>query len=222
MRRFINVIAPMTTDKEHHQKFVSNATESVRMFKVDWMEALSKVHFSVPLIVYLPVIGWCFWKAEGSLLLLAAWFLGGLLVWSFTEYVLHRFLFHWVPPGNWGERLHFIWHGVHHDYPNDRLRLVMPPSVSIPLAILFFTGFRLLVGAPTVYPFFAGFVLGYLCYDMMHYAMHHLRWNNPFWQRIKQHHMLHHYQENDRGFGVSNPLWDYVFNTTFQLTRKKS
>lgn len=208
--------------KEQSRKFISNSTESIRMFRASWMEALSKVHFTVPLIIYLPVITWMLWQWEGSWLNGAGLFFVGFFAWTLNEYVLHRFVFHWVPPGKWGERLHFVWHGVHHDYPNDRLRLVMPPSLSIPLAIIFFYGFLALMGQPTVYPFFAGFVLGYLCYDMMHYAMHHLRWNHPFWQRLKQHHMLHHYQENDRGFGVSNPLWDYVFNTTFNLSRKKT
>lgn len=208
--------------KEQPRKFVSNSTESTRMFKAAWMEALSKVHFTVPLILYVPLFFWLLWQWKGGWINMTGLLLAGLFVWTFTEYVLHRFVFHWVPPGSWGERLHFVWHGVHHDYPNDRLRLVMPPSVSIPLAFIFFFGFRAIFGIPTVYPFFAGFLLGYLCYDMMHYAMHHLRWSHPFWQRIKQHHMLHHYQENDRGFGVSNPLWDYVFNTTFNLTRKKA
>ncbi len=209
-------------NKEQKQKFVSNSTESIRMFRAGWMEALSKVHFSAPLVIYLPLIALCLWRSEGGLLNIAGWFLAGLFIWTLTEYVLHRFLFHWVPPGKWGERLHFVWHGVHHDYPNDRLRLVMPPSVSIPLAIIFFAFFRALVGYPHVYPFFSGFLLGYLCYDLMHYAIHHLRWNHPFWQRIKQHHMLHHYQYNNRGFGVSNPFWDHVFNTTFNLSRKKT
>lgn len=208
--------------KEESKKFISNSVESTRMFKAGWMEILSKVHFSIPLFIYVPVISWMLWQWGGSLIALLGLFAGGLFVWTFTEYVLHRFLFHWVPPGKWGERLHFVWHGVHHDYPNDRLRLVMPPSVSIPLALLFFAGFKSLLGAQQVYPFFAGFLLGYLCYDMMHYAMHHLRWNNPLWMRIKQHHMWHHYQENERGFGVSNPLWDYVFNTTFNIVKKKS
>ncbi len=207
--------------KEYQQHFVSSSADSTRMFKANWMEALSKVHFSVPLIIYVPIMAWCLWHAKGSFLSLAGLFLGGLFIWSFTEYTLHRFVFHWMPPGSLGKRLHFIWHGVHHDYPNDKLRLVMPPSVSIPLAIIFFTGFRVLIGEPAVYPFFAGFLLGYLCYDMMHFAMHHLRWNHPFWMRIKQHHMLHHYQQHDRGYGVSNPFWDYVFNTTFNLTQKK-
>ncbi len=189
------------------------------MFEKDWMESLSKVHFTVPLLLYLPVLGWLLWHSEARWVSVG-WFLGGIMAWTFTEYVLHRFVFHWMPPGKWGARIHFIIHGVHHDYPNDRLRLVMPPVVSIPLAVLFFSLYRLLLGVPAVYPFFAGFLLGYLCYDMTHYAVHHLNWKHPLWQRIKQHHMLHHFQQPDKGFGVSSPLWDFVFKTTFVLTKK--
>jgi sterol desaturase/sphingolipid hydroxylase (fatty acid hydroxylase superfamily) len=163
--------------KQISKTFVSNSSESTRMFKVDWMEALSKVHFSVPIILYFPVVVWCIIMAEKTECSLALFF-GGLLFWTFTEYILHRFLFYWVPPGEWGKRLHFIWHGVHHDYPNDRLRLVLPPSVSIALAILFYFGFKMIIPTPSVFPFFAGFLLGYLFYDTMHYAMHHLHWNN--------------------------------------------
>ena len=200
--------------------YVSNQMESVRMFKARWMEALSKIHFSVPLFIYIPVIIWFLLQAQGNGWGILGLFISGLFVWTLTEYVLHRFIFHWVPPGKWGERLHFIWHGVHHDYPNDQLRLVLPPGVSVPLSILFYGLFSFLLDTPSVYPFFSGFMLGYLCYDMMHYAMHHLRWNNVMWLKIKNHHMLHHYQEHDKGFGVSNPLWDYVFNTTFKLKKK--
>lgn len=191
------------------------------MFEKDWMESLSKVHFTVPLLLYLPVLGWLLWHSEARWVSVG-WFLGGIMAWTFTEYVLHRFVFHWMPPGKWGARIHFIIHGVHHDYPNDRLRLVMPPVVSIPLAVLFFSLYRLLLGVPAVYPFFAGFLLGYLCYDMTHYAVHHLNWKHPLWQRIKQHHMLHHFQQPDKGFGVSSPLWDFVFKTTFVLAKKST
>jgi sterol desaturase/sphingolipid hydroxylase (fatty acid hydroxylase superfamily) len=201
--------------KQIAKGFVSNATESSRMFKANWMEALSKVHFSVPLLIFVPVIIGCVWQSERAWVSVGI-FLLGLVFWTFTEYILHRFLFHWVPPGNIGKRLHFIWHGVHHDYPNDRLRLVLPPSVSIPLAFLFYTLFKAVLPTPSVMPFFGGFLLGYLCYDMMHYAMHHLTWNNPLWLKIKHHHMRHHYIEHNKGFGVSNPLWDYVFDTTFR------
>ncbi len=208
--------------KTNTRQFISNDQESVRMFKSNWMESLSKVHFSVPLFIFSPVIGLCLWQSEGSFWRIGGLFLVGLFVWTFVEYTLHRFIFHWIPPGKWGERLHFLWHGVHHDYPNDRLRLVLPPSVSVPLSTGFFFFYRLILGVEMVYPFFAGFILGYLCYDMMHYAMHHLQWKNSFWLKIKDHHMRHHYLEHEKGFGVSNPLWDYVFNTTFLLKKKNA
>jgi sterol desaturase/sphingolipid hydroxylase (fatty acid hydroxylase superfamily) len=141
--------------KEQQRKFVSNSSESIRMFKAGWMEVFSKVHFTVPLILYIPVVSWMLWQWSGSWLNAVGLFAAGLFAWTLNEYVLHRFIFHWVPPGKWGERLHFVWHGVHHDYPNDRLRLVMPPSLSIPLAFIFFLGFQALMGKPTVYPVLA-------------------------------------------------------------------
>ena len=204
----------MQVTKSSNRLFVSSAQESSRMFKATWMELLSKVHFLTPLIIYVPVIAWCFYQTGFSTIALIRFFLG-LFIWTFTEYILHRFVFHWTPPGKLGARIHFIFHGVHHDFPNDRLRLVMPPGVSIPLAFLFFYGFKGTLGIPLVYPFFAGFIFGYLIYDMMHYSIHHLNWRNPVWEKVKQQHMRHHFMEPEKGYGVSNPLWDYVFRTTF-------
>src|SRR2546421_350121 len=103
----------------------------------------------------------------------AAWIVGGYIFWTLTEYWLHRVVFHFEPEKGIGARLHWIIHGVHHDYPNDPLRLVMPPSVSVPLAALFFGLFVLVVGTPDAYPFTAGFLGGYLVYDMLHYHLHH-------------------------------------------------
>src|SRR6202008_4377565 len=142
---------------------------SVRMFKSNILEALSKVPYYVPLIVYIPVIGYCIYKAYETALGLGTFFeymLLGLFVWTFTEYVLHRFVFHYLPKPKWGQRLHFIFHGVHHDYPSDALRLVMPPSASIPLAVAFYYLFKAILPVNHVYAFFPGFIVGYLFYDI--------------------------------------------------------
>lgn len=201
------------------KQYVSNSTESIPMFKNGLMEALSKVHFSVPLILYIPVISYvCYYGlthtgAGVPVFLLSA--LAGLFVWTLTEYVLHRFVFHFVPKSKWGLRLHFIFHGVHHDYPNDALRLVLPPSVSIPLALGFFFLFKSFIPAVYLYGFFAGFMTGYLFYDISHYALHHLNFKNAFWKRLKKHHMKHHYQNADKGYGVSSAIWDRVFGSDF-------
>jgi sterol desaturase/sphingolipid hydroxylase (fatty acid hydroxylase superfamily) len=104
---------------------------------------------------------------------------------------------------------------IHHEYPQDSLRLVMPPVLSIPLAVLFYFGFAWLLPGRMFAPFFLGFGLGYLCYDMIHYSVHHLPLTGKVGQILKRHHLTHHFKEENRGFGVSSPLWDYIFGTTF-------
>lgn len=204
--------------------YVSNSEESVRMFKANWMEALSKVHFAVPLFIYIPVIGFMTWQAFAGgigfgyyFLLLAA----GIGVWTATEYILHRYIFHFEPTSDWGRRIHFIFHGVHHDYPRDAKRLVMPPSASIPLAVGFYLLFYWLIPEKLyVAPFYAGFIIGYLIYDMMHYAMHHYNFKSSLMKRVKQHHMLHHYDDPTKGYGVSSSLWDAIFQSGFPKKKK--
>lgn len=207
------------------KNFVSNKDETVRMFKNDFLEALSRVHPSVPVIIYLPVIFYALYisAADYSLnfLTIIGLFIFGLFIWTITEYILHRFVFHFKPKGQLGAKIHFIFHGVHHDYPSDSRRLVMPPSVSIPLAVLFFFLFKYLIGAIYVYPFFAGFLVGYLFYDITHYAIHHFNMHSKFWLEIKNHHMRHHYLDSSKGFGVSTPIWDMIIGTNFRLKKEE-
>lgn len=202
------------------KKFISNSSESSRMFRNNVLEALSKVHFTVPLFIYIPVILAFLYKTFFVLhmgIFKATMLIGaGLFAWSFLEYVLHRFVFHYKLKGRIGERIHFIFHGVHHDYPNDAMRLVLPPSVSIPLAVLFYYFYLFLLGPVYMSPVYAGFVSGYLFYDISHYAIHHGTFKSKFWQNIKKHHMQHHYKDDLSGYGVSSKFWDIIFNTDFK------
>lgn len=207
--------------------YVSNKDESVRMFKSDFMEMFSKVHFTVPLFLYVPVITYfLYWAAMSPELGLGrgvGMFVLGILSWSITEYLLHRYIFHFHPTSEFGKKIHFLFHGVHHDYPNDSNRLVMPPGISVPLAFLFYFGFKLVMAPYLLYPFFAGFVLGYLFYDMLHYALHHVDMKGKFWIALKTHHLKHHFKDPDKGFGVSSPLWDIIVGSNFtKLNDKKS
>ena len=201
------------------KNFVSNKDETVRMFDNNFLEACSKVHFTVPLYVYIPVILVFLYRGiflfNIDFMKLISLIVLGIIVWSLAEYVLHRFVFHYVPDSKLGQRIHFIFHGVHHDYPSDSRRLVMPPSASLPLAVIFYLLFYIIVGRIYVAPFMAGFLSGYLCYDMTHYAVHHFNMHNKFWLAIKNHHMKHHYQDPSKGFGVSSPVWDKIIGTDF-------
>jgi len=188
---------------------------SPRMFDSDLLDRLSRVHPVVPLVVFVPAVSW---------LLLAgidrtgvgdavAWALGGYLFWTLTEYWMHRVVFHFEPEEGIGARLHWIIHGVHHDHPNDPLRLVMPPSVSIPLAAGFLALFALVLSSPVWLAFGAGFLAGYLLYDMTHYHLHHHTPRTRMGRKLREQHMRHHFQDHDSGFGVSAPFWDHVFGT---------
>jgi sterol desaturase/sphingolipid hydroxylase (fatty acid hydroxylase superfamily) len=186
------------------------------LFESRFLDFFSRIHPAVPAIIFVPVIVAGVWLGAdggygaGSLVLL---FAAGLFLWTLTEYWLHRLVFHWEPDHPVGARLHFVIHGVHHDHPNDRLRLVMPPGASIPLALIFLGLFALIFGSAAAYPIFAGFIAGYLTYDYTHYHLHHHTPRTKLGKQLREQHMRHHFQDHRYGYGVSSPIWDVVFGT---------
>ena len=218
------------------RRFVDNDDVSCRMFKANWMESLSHVRPWVPHAIFVPVIVAALVAAlrADTPARTAVLALGGLIFWSLTEYVIHRSLFHppqWIEddtrrivaslgPGDavvtalptLRHKFYFLVHGVHHDYPNDSTRLVMPPSVSIPLAAAFFFLFREVLGSGAAAAF-TGFAAGYLAYDTIHFATHHASTRSALARVWKRRHFRHHYADSSRDFGVSSPLWDIVLGT---------
>ncbi len=186
------------------------------MFRSPLLDRFTRVHPAVPVVLYLPVItvlvvlGVTRVGALNALGLV----LGGYAVWTLTEYWLHRVVFHFEPEKGIGARLHWMIHGVHHDHPNDPMRLVMPPSASVPLALIFAGVFWLVLGGDYSLAFTAGFLAGYLAYDMVHYAVHHHQPRTRVGHRLRELHMRHHFQDDETGFGVSAPYWDRVFGTS--------
>jgi sterol desaturase/sphingolipid hydroxylase (fatty acid hydroxylase superfamily) len=196
---------------------------SPQLFESDFLNFFSRVHPAIPALIFLPAIAATEWL--GADRGLAAWelallTLGGVGIWTLTEYWLHRLVFHWEPDNAFGRRMHFIIHGIHHDHPNDKLRLVMPPAVSIPLAALFLAAFVLIFGTPAAYPIFAGLLVGYLVYDYTHYYVHHFVPKSNLGKRLREQHMRHHFQDHRFGYGVSSPLWDVVFGTLPRTRRR--
>jgi sterol desaturase/sphingolipid hydroxylase (fatty acid hydroxylase superfamily) len=103
-------------------------------------------------------------------------------------------------------------HGIHHDYPRDSTRLVMPLLLSLPLATILFIPTFLFLGF-IGNSLFAGFLLGYMCYDGIHYAAHHMHLKSKIGRFIQQYHLKHHFLDDDNYYGVSSPIWDIVFST---------
>src|ERR1700730_7764340 len=122
--------------------YISNKNESVPMFESKFMEFFSHVHPATPVVLYVPVIIYMLYRAlaDGymSILTIVALFVLGILIWTLLEYIAHRWVFHYEPKTRPGKLLHFIIHGVHHDYPNDATRSVLPPIISLPMAVLLY------------------------------------------------------------------------------------
>ncbi|HKO46724.1 MAG TPA: sterol desaturase family protein [Polyangiaceae bacterium] len=195
----------------------ADSSQSPRMFESDFIDYFSRCPFWVVPILYVPAILAMLaasrfnygvgWLATGGL------FLAGFAFWTFAEYWLHRTVFHYVGSSAFAKRVHFLIHGVHHQWPHDKLRLVFPPGASIPLYIGFLALFVLAFGRYGL-GFHAGFAAGYMFYDLSHYWLHHGKPRSEYGRRLRRNHYLHHFKETHARFGVSMVLWDRVFGTT--------
>ncbi|MDX8150867.1 sterol desaturase family protein [Patulibacter brassicae] len=187
------------------------------MFRTPLIDRFTRVHPAVPLVLFAPAIVLLVLAADhhgASTTALVAFAVGGFVLWGLVEYWTHRVAFHFEPEEGLGARLHWMVHGVHHDHPNDPLRLVMPPAVSVPGLTLFVLAFVGLLGTADGLALGAGFVLGYLVYDTTHHHLHHRRPRTRVGRWLRELHMRHHFQDDTRGFGISSPWWDSVFRTT--------
>jgi sterol desaturase/sphingolipid hydroxylase (fatty acid hydroxylase superfamily) len=192
------------------------AEKSIRLFRNDTMEALTHVHPIVPLLLWGPVAAFLLWRSISQgmpLPTLAVIAVVALVGWTLTEYALHRFVFHYPARSRVGKYLVFLFHGVHHDAPNDKTRLVMPPAGSILITLALYPIFRLALPESWLEPFIAFFMIGYLIYDYIHFAAHHFPMKSPLLHFLKIYHLQHHHGAAGLRYGVSSPLWDWVFGT---------
>ena len=211
-------------------KYTANTTEinhsdvPIRLFKSDFLEFFTHITPLAIIIIWVPVIIFFIARPIEQLAPGQGWLhiplgmLIGMALWTFAEYTLHRFVFHFDPKSERLAKIWFTFHGVHHVQPQLKTRLVMPPVVSIPLGILFYFFYNLVIGRllglpQWVDPIFAGFMIGYLAYDLIHYATHHWPIRGGYLKYLKRYHMMHHFKTPQARYGVSSPVWDIVFRT---------
>ncbi len=200
-----------------------------QLFRSQYLEYLTKTHPLVIWGIYIPVIGFMLYYSNAtiglSVLSIMLTFFGGMFFWTFFEYIMHRYAFHFAAENETAVKIIYVMHGNHHEYPRDKERLFMPPVPSLILASIIFMLMYFISNcfgtAEFVFAFFPGFMLGYLIYGTMHFAIH--AWNPPYrWMKpLWRNHHLHHYKNDHQGFGVSTTLWDRVFGTMFDLKNEK-
>jgi sterol desaturase/sphingolipid hydroxylase (fatty acid hydroxylase superfamily) len=195
-----------------------------QIFNNPYLELLTKTHPLVIWGMYIPVIvGFPYYAMQKfgvNYALAFSVLFAGMFFWTFFEYIAHRFIFHLITESERGRRIVYVLHGNHHEYPRDRDRLFMPPVPSLIISSVIF-GLMYLIIDQYAFLFFPGFIFGYLMYGSMHYAIH--AWNPPFkWMKpLWRNHHLHHYKDEEKGFGVSTTFWDRLFGTMFDLQKEK-
>ncbi|MGV3509469.1 MAG: sterol desaturase family protein [Sphingobacteriaceae bacterium] len=198
-----------------------NNKGQARIFNNEILESLSKTRPWVIYAIYIPLcaalLTRCYTHLGFSISFIATLFLIAMFSWTLFEYIAHRYLFHFNASSSLGQRIVYIFHGNHHEYPRDKERLFMPPLPSILAAIVMFSIFYeislLITGTGNyAFVFFPGFIIGYLIYVSMHYAIHAFA-PPKLMKGLWRNHHLHHYKYPEKGFGVSSTLWDRVFGT---------
>ena len=194
---------------------------SGEIFKSSALEVLTRAYPLVSVGVYLTIIAALLFvgiqrAVVDSFLVGAAIFVGAFFSWTLFEYLFHRFINHldsFFPESEAIRKFDYAIHGIHHEFPRDTDRLIMPPVPgTIIIAILF--GLFWLPLQSYIFIFMPGFLMGYLTYAFIHYATHAWKPPKAKWLKVLwKHHAIHHYKHPDKAFGVSTPLWDYVFRT---------
>ncbi|WP_028981206.1 sterol desaturase family protein [Sporocytophaga myxococcoides] len=187
-----------------------------QLFDNPILERLSRTHISIPISIFVLISGiLLFYAFKYTTLpgyLIPLLFLGGFLFFTLIEYLVHRFVFHMEPTSNFKKKIQYNMHGVHHEFPKDKDRLAMPPLLSITLAVIFFVIFYSLMNTK-VFGFLPGLLMGYASYLFVHYIVHAYAPPKNIFKELWVNHAIHHYKDNSTVFGVSSPLWDYVFGT---------
>ena len=190
--------------------------ETITMFKNPILERLSRTHISIPVVIFfLYSSGLLYWSIKNIQLnvgLVISLFFTGWLTFTLVEYLAHRYIFHMSTHTGLRKKLQYAFHGVHHDYPKDKDRLAMPPVMSITIATILLFLLRFLMG-DFVFAFLPGFLVGYAMYLLVHYIVHAFAPPKNFLKKLWVNHSIHHYKDPSKIFGVSSPLWDYVFRT---------
>ncbi len=194
-----------------------------QLFKNPILEKLSRTHISVPLIIFFTyaaaLLYWSSTHTNLSVGLTTSLFFIGWLTFSWVEYMVHRYVFHMATYTKWREKFQYTVHGVHHEFPKDKDRLAMPPLLSVTLGTILLLLFRLAMG-DFVFAFLPGFLVGYASYLGVHYMVHAYQPPKNFFKALWVNHGVHHYKNGEIVFGVSSPLWDYLFGTMKEKKEK--
>lgn len=189
--------------------------DEYRLFNSNILEILSRSNTPAVISIYYMVsaviLFTAFERYDGYINSGIIIFLVGIFLFSLTEYLIHRFVYH-------SPRLKRInsWfykvHEIHHEQPHNKRRLTLPLIIAVIAGGILYFLFRLIL-RKNVNFFFPGFLSGYASYLLIHYTIHTSNFKNRVFRYLWKHHAVHHFKDETRAYGVSSPLWDIIFGT---------
>ena len=152
-------------------------------------------------------------RHHGSWLTAFLTVLTGLVAFSFIEYLFHRWIFHGP------DSMYRRGHDAHHVDPRgyDALPFFLPSAILIGLTLVF----ALVMPASLACLLGGTIAFGYVSYGLSHFAMHAMRFRQPWLRRWAASHHVHHHHA-DANFGVTTPLWDHLLGTRYQRRKAPS
>lgn len=199
-----------------NEDVIPKSKGSKQLFKNPVLEKLTRTHISVPLVIFLlyssALLYWSITHTTLTPLTTVGMFVLGLISFTWVEYNMHRHIFHMKTFSAMRAKLQYTIHGVHHEFPKDKDRLAMPPILSVTIATVLLLVFRVILG-DFVFSFLPGFLVGYAYYLSVHYMVHAFQPPKNFLKVLWINHSMHHYRDGESIFGVSSPLWDYIYGT---------
>ena len=187
-----------------------------KLFQNPILEKLTRTHIAVPLTIFTvfsaALLVWSVTHTTLSAGTTIGLFLLGVIAFTWVEYMVHRHVFHMKTYSALREKLQYTMHGVHHEFPKDKDRLAMPPLLSVTIATILLLLFRVAMG-DLVFAFLPGFLVGYAAYLSVHYMVHAFAPPKNFFRVLWLNHGSHHYKNGELIYGVSSPLWDYIYGT---------
>ena len=201
---------------------MASSQSRIRLFENRWVERLTVISAPAFIALWIAGLGFLAWNASRFEVAMPALVVAaGVFEWTLTEYALHRYVFHWQPRWRVMQQFVFVMHGNHHTQPNDPLRNLMPPIVSLPLAGAIWLAMLALVGPAGNWLFF-GFMGGYVCYDLVHYATHQWPMKGRLTRMLKVHHMRHHHLHQPGNYAITAIFWDRLFGSRVEGPAKSA
>lgn len=134
----------------------------------------------------------------------------GALVWTFLEYVIHRWLGHdaRTRPNPFAAE-----HVRHHSEGNYFAPSWKKAVAAVVFALVLIAPSVALAGVVAGPCFVAGLITMYVAYEVVHRRAHTHPGRGPYAKFLRRHHFYHHFVNPRFNHGVTTPLWDWAFGT---------